>query len=197
MLKTKRKNKLELTEENFNRLLPEYLQRASKIYFTPIHIARIAAQWLTEGRRNCVLDIGAGVGKFCITGAINSNDFFCGIEYRPSLAGLANDLISHFKIKNAVVQNGNVTEVDFANFDAFYFYNPFYENLEFAKQLNNEVKLAGELYGNYSTITRNKLEMTKTGTRLVTYHGNNFEIPESFQKIKETEDRFLKLWVRK
>ncbi|HKC67381.1 MAG TPA: class I SAM-dependent methyltransferase, partial [Bacteroidia bacterium] len=190
-------NTLELTEENFSSLLPEYLQKSSKIYFTPLHIAKTAAQWLTEDGKKHVLDIGAGVGKFCIAGASISDSSFYGVEYRPSLAKLANELIYHFNIKNAIVHNKDAAEIDFINFNAFYLYNPFYENFVFSERLNDEVPLSSLLYEYYSAQTENKLDKAKKGTRLVTYHGNNFEIPDSFKKIKETNDGFLKLWVRR
>ncbi|PBQ30617.1 SAM-dependent methyltransferase [Sphingobacteriaceae bacterium] len=196
VLKTIFKEK-HVTEENFSQLLPDYLQKASRLYFTPVHVARMAAQWLTETGEKKILDIGAGIGKFCIVGAKYSDSHFYGIEYRPSLVKLANELIKHYQIENATVLQNNVTEVNFENYDAFYLYNPFYENLVASHRLNSEVLLSGPLYGNYLKYTEYQLDKTKTGTRLVTYHGNNFEIPDSFEKIKESEDSSLKLWLRK
>ncbi|MDP1802017.1 MAG: class I SAM-dependent methyltransferase [Bacteroidota bacterium] len=197
MLKTKTEYKLALTEENFSNLLPEYLQKASKIYFTPLRIAQIATQWLTDDGKKNVLDIGAGVGKFCVAGARYSDSYFHGIEYRPSLAELGNTIIKQFEIKNAFIQNTNILDVDFTNFDAFYLYNPFFENLMFRAQLNNEVDLSGSLYGYYYNHTEKELHKTKSGTRLVTFHGNNYEVPDSFEKIKDAEGGSLKLWVKK
>lgn len=197
MLKILAKNKLELTEENFNSCLPDYLQTRSKRFFTPFHVAQTATDWLTEDGKKTILDIGAGVGKFCIAGSTYSDSFFCGIEYRPSLAKIANELIIKFNISNAIVQHGDITEIDFKNFDAFYLYNPFFENLIPSLRLNNEIELAASLYGYYFNHTEKQLDKTKTGTRLVTYHGNNFEVPESFKKIKENKDSTLKLWIKK
>jgi SAM-dependent methyltransferase len=191
------KNKLELTEENFNSCLPDYLQNRSKRFFTPLYIAQTATEWLTEDGRKCVLDIGAGVGKFCLAGATYSDSFFCGIEYRSSLAKIANELVIKFNIANAIIQHGDITDVDFKNFDAFYLYNPFFENLIPALRLNNEVELSSSLYRYYFNHTEKQLDQTRTGTRLVTYHGNNFEVPASFRKVKENKDSTLKLWVKR
>jgi hypothetical protein len=185
-----------MTEETFSQLLPEYLQKASRLYFTPIHIAKTATQWLTEDGKKRILDIGAGVGKFCIVGAKYSNSQFYGIEYRPSLAKLANELIVHYEIDNATVLHNDVVDVDFSNYDAFYLYNPFYENLISSKRLNSEVELSGPLYRHYLAYTERELSKTIPGTRLVTFHGNDFEIPDSFKKIRETVDGSLKLWIK-
>lgn len=196
MLSSLKSNSLELTEENFNRFLPDYLQRASRIYFTPIRIAQIAAQWLTEEGAKTVLDIGAGVGKFCVAGASSNSSFYFGIEYRRSISQIANDMISRFQLSNSIVQHGNVVELDFQNFDAFYMYNPFFENLLSARRLNDEVELAGSLYSYYINQIRYKLDCSKPGTRLVTFHGNNFDVPESFKKVHEAERGLLKFWIR-
>ena len=63
-------------------------------------------------------------------------------------------------------------------------------------ELNNEVELAGPLYGYYFKYTEQQLERTKPGTRLVTFHGNNFEVPGSFSIVKEAEGGALKLWIK-
>lgn len=196
MLSTLPKYKLELTEESFNDCLPEYLQTRSARFFTPFHVAQIATDWLTEDGKKCILDIGAGVGKFCIAGAIYSDSFFCGIEHRHGLAKIANELILKFGIPNAVVQQGDITEVDFENFDAFYLYNPFFENLIPNLRLNNEVELTASLYVYYFKHTEKQLSKVKPGSRLVTYHGNNFEVPPCFKKVKESGDSLLKLWIK-
>jgi SAM-dependent methyltransferase len=190
------RHKLGLTEDNFNSSLPENLQKKSKRFFTPFHVAHTATDWLTEDGPKRILDIGAGVGKFCIAGATYSNSNFFGIEYRPSLAIIANELIIKFNIANAVVQQGDITEIDFTNFDAFYLYNPFFENLLPTLRLNNEVELTASLYAYYFKHTEKQFEKTKSGTRLVTYHGNNFEVPSSFSKVKESKDGTLKLWIK-
>lgn len=190
------KHTLQLTEENFNNCLPDYLKARSQRFFTPFDVAKTATEWLTEDGKKSILDIGAGIGKFCIAGAACSDSFFCGIEYRPSLAKIANELIVKFNIANAVVQNGDVTEIDFENFDAFYLYNPFFENLIPGLRLNNEVELRMSLYAYYFNHTEKKLDKTKSGTRLVTYHGNNFEVPGSFSKVKESKGGTLKLWIK-
>jgi type I restriction-modification system DNA methylase subunit len=185
-----------MTEENFSRLLPTYLQRVSKLYFTPIHIAKIAAQWLTESGKQKILDIGAGVGKFCIAAAKHTDSHFYGIEYRLSLVNLANELINHYDVPNATILHNDVVDVDFSDYDAFYLYNPFYENLIPSKRLNNEVELASSRYRHYLSYTENQLHKTRSGTRLVTFHGNNLEIPGSFVQLKEAEDGLLQLWER-
>jgi predicted RNA methylase len=188
--------KYELTEIGFNNLLPGYLKFAARLYFTPIEVAKQAAYWLTENNEKHILDIGAGVGKFCITGARNFGSHFYGIEHRKSLVSIGNQLAKHYELANATIINANIIDIDFSNYDGFYLYNPFYENLEFDKRLNDEVKIAANLYQVYLKYTDDQLDQAKKGTRLVTYHGNNFEVPNSYKKEKDAFNGDLKLWVK-
>lgn len=177
-------------------MLPEHLQIISKIHFTPIHIAQLASKWLSEDGPKNILDIGAGVGKFCISGAFVSDSNFCGIEMRSSLVKIAKELISSFGLNNASVIEQNVTDTDFSAYDAFYFYNPFYENLAHQKRLNNEIQLSVQNHREYLTYTRSQFQQSKPGTRIVSYHGDDALIPTNFVPYRESEDGLLKLWIR-
>ena len=185
-----------LTEIGFNNLLPDYLKFASRLYFTPIDVAQQAAFWLTENGEKKILDIGAGVGKFCVVAANNFECHFYGIEYRKSLTQIGKHIAKHYNLNNVTLMHGNVLDVDFSEYDGFYLFNPFYENLEIAKRLNDEVKLKENLYQVYLKYTDEQLENAKSGTKLVTYHGNNFEIPNSYKRINEAFNGNLKLWVK-
>ena len=140
---------------------------------------------------------GAPGGKTCYVASRLSNEgLMIANDISKLRASILSSNIERFGLKNASVQHEDVMEIDFTNFDAFYLYNPFYENLAFHKRLNNEVELLGSLYGYYFKNTELKLSQTKKGTRLVTFHGNNFEVPESFKKVKEAEGGALKLWIK-
>jgi hypothetical protein len=185
-----------LTEKSFEGFLPAHLKSASRLHFTPIDVAKSAAEWLTETGAQRILDIGAGVGKFCITGAYFSNAHFYGIEQRESLCSIGNKIAVHFGLSNVMIQHANIRDVRFSEYDAFYLYNPFYENLEFVKRLNDEVILEEELYQVYLDHTETELDKAPKGTRLVTYHGNNFEVPNSYAKVKEAFNGELKFWIK-
>lgn len=186
----------ELTEKSFENFLPAYLRSASRLHFTPIEVAKTATEWLTETSAKNILDIGAGVGKFCITGAYYSNAHFYGIEHRESLCNIGNQITGHFGLSNVTIQHANILDIQFSDYDAFYLYNPFYENLEYVKRLNDEVALEENLYQVYLNHTETQLDQTKIGTRLVTYHGNNFEVPDSYEKAKDAFNGELKLWIK-
>ncbi len=192
----KKTYKHELTEIGFNNLLPQDLKQASQLYFTPIEVAQKAAAWLTENNEQKVLDIGSGIGKFCIAGARNFNCHFYGVEYRKSLVDIANELIEHYEINNVTMMHSNIIDIDFSEYDSFYFFNSFYENLETTHHLNNEVEIEEHLYQIYLDYTEQQLDKAKPGTRLVTYFGNNFEVPNSYVRVRDAFDGSLKLWIK-
>jgi predicted RNA methylase len=195
-MSNKKTYKYELTEIGFNNLLPHELKQATQLYFTPVEVAEIAAVWLTENNEEKILDIGAGVGKFCVAAARHSNQHFYGVEYRESLVDIGNQLIQHYEVKNASLLLSNIIDVDFSAYDAFYLFSPFYENLEPDQRLNDEVKLEEKLYQVYLEYTELQLSKAKAGTRLVTYFGNNFEVPDSYERVRDAFDGALKLWIK-
>lgn len=187
---------IQLTDTSFNELLPGYLKFAARLYFTPIEVAKKAAEWLTENNEKRILDIGSGVGKFCIAAASHVDSHFYGVEYRKSLVQLGKHIAKHYQLNNVTLLNANILDIDFSNYDGFYIFNPFYENLEKTKRLNDEVKLKAELYQVFLKYTDDQLDKAKVGTKLVTYHGNNFEVPNSYTKINDAFNGDLKLWVK-
>lgn len=185
-----------LTEDSFNNLLPNDLKSIAHLFFTPIEVAELATNWLTENKEQKILDLGAGLGKFCISGARISTSNFYGVEHRKSLITIGENLIEHFETTNVTMIHKNILEVDFSKYEAFYFFNSFYENLEAEQRLNDEVTLEEELYQTYLEYTESQLDNLKIGTRLVTYYGNNFEVPNSYQKVRDAFDGALKLWIK-
>jgi SAM-dependent methyltransferase len=151
---------------------------------------------LTENNEKRILDIGSGVGKFCIAAASHVDSHFYGVEYRKSLVQVGKHIAKHYQLNNVTLQNANILDIDFSNYDGYYIFNPFYENLEKTKRLNDEVKLEAELYQVFLKYTDDQLDKAKVGTKLVTYHGNNFEVPNSYTKINDAFNGDLKLWLK-
>jgi len=71
-----------LNDAAFDWLYPEHLQLISIKHWTPLSVARTAAGYLNvPGSR--ILDIGSGIGKFCLTGAhLYPACQYCGVEQR-------------------------------------------------------------------------------------------------------------------
>ena len=62
----------EVTDRAFDRLLPSWARAPSRRHWTPVAVARRAAELLVAQAGMRVLDVGSGIGKFCFIGAMTT-----------------------------------------------------------------------------------------------------------------------------
>ena len=190
------KSDIAVNDDKFDSIYPERLRRTSEFHFTPIEVAKISAQFLVNKPGTKVLDIGSGAGKFCMIGSIYTEGYFVGIEQRKSLHMLSKRISKSYQLENLEFIHSNITEVDFKKFNAFYFYNSFYENVNQLGRIDSAVELDRKLYTDYSKYVRNQLDGMPIGTRLVTYFSYLKEIPDSYTLRSKKYDDKLKMWEK-
>jgi SAM-dependent methyltransferase len=185
------------TDVAFNRLYPLPFQMLAVRHWSPLRIIKKAVEFLTPHPSVRILDIGSGIGKFCIAGAYYKPDaLFTGIEQRSMLVNLANNTASNLGINNVHFINDNFTRLDFREYDHFYFYNSFYENLSGTDKIDNSIEYTAELYYYYCRYLNKKLEEMPAGTRLVTFHSLENEIPLSYKLQEIHFEKTLKYWIK-
>lgn len=189
--------KLEVKDYLFNALYPSEIKRLARRHWTPVEVARSASDYLVTKRESNVLDIGSGAGKFCLVGAASTKGNFYGVEQRKSLVRISQEIAVTHELNNAVFINSNITEIDFSHFDAFYSYNPFFENLDSYNAIDTTIGLSAQLYCQYNDYVKGQLIRTPKGTRLVTYWGNWDEVPENFDIQYTDFDGKLNFWEKK
>ncbi|MNQ54809.1 23S rRNA m(5)U1939 methyltransferase [compost metagenome] len=128
-----------------------------------------AAEFLADKPQRKVLDIGVGVGKFCLVGASSSHGIFYGLEQRASLIKLSKKIADKYEITNVEFIHSNINKTNFSDFEAFYFYNSFYENIDSSCLIDKTIIPGRELFYSYSKYVKEQLHKTPIGTRLVTY----------------------------
>jgi SAM-dependent methyltransferase len=187
-------------DARFDQLLPPDLQRLSRAHFTPVAVARRAAALLVSKADDCVLDVGAGVGKFCLVAAVHATGgVFVGVEQRPRLVSIASELARQFEIPNVAFSTANAVEIDWSSFDAFYFYNPFVEHYAVGMTpLDRTIETGPAHLFFYVRFVRQRLAAAKIGTRVVTYHGFGAAPPRGY--VRTADERIgsgrLALWVK-
>ena len=186
-----------ISDEAFDRLLPESAQRKSGWHWTPAEVARTAARLLVTHPGTRVLDIGCGPGKFCILGAAATDGHFTGVEQRRNLVAIANKLIRHHGLQRLEIIHANITEIACSDYDAFYLFNPFEENVIPEMKLDSTVELLPGLFDHYTKHVRAQLEFAPAGTRVVTYWCGDEEIPEGFELHLSRFDGNLRLWIKR
>jgi hypothetical protein len=182
----------------FDRILPIHWRRFSIMHWTPVHVARRAAQLLVSGPETRVLDVGSGPGKFCLVGALATLGHFTGVEQRPHLVEFSRRFAHQYAIPRVHFLCANAGDLDWGRYNAFYFYNPFYENLDPDKKLDGRVELSPSLYDQYIRMTQERLAQAPQGTRVVTFHGMGGDMPDGYEQVlREFRDiGFLELWIK-
>lgn len=100
-----------LTDEEVDALRPPALWSVAPVHFTPVAVPELAAGLLAPAPGSRVLDVGSGVGKFCVVAAR---------AWSRSPAPLALRL----GVTNVEFVVGDALAHDWSGFDGFYLFNP-------------------------------------------------------------------------
>ena len=102
----------------FDSIYPAHIRLISRRFWTPVAVARHAAELFHGGGAHHVLDVGAGVGKFILAAAASAPTIdFVGVEQRAHLVGIARRARSRLRIPNACFRVADVTKVTWGAFD--------------------------------------------------------------------------------
>lgn len=183
-------------DKKFDSIYPDDIQQLAEDHFTPIEVIRIASQFLVQRAGTKVLDIGSGAGKFCLAGATLTNGHFTGVEIREKLHSAANQVAQSQQLLNVAFIHSNITEIDFTAYDAFYFYNTFFENIMSLDRIDTSIELNKSLYKEYSNCVKEKLEVLPKGTRLVTYYSAYDEVPDSYRIVEKIDTKKITMWEK-
>jgi len=185
------------SDEQFHQLYPLTVQALARRHWTPLGVARKAAGFLAAENNVRILDIGSGTGKFCLGAAYyKPNAFYYGIEQRKTLVNYSEAAKEILHLENVSFTIGNFTQLDFRNYDHFYFYNSFFENLTSGDKIDDSIDYSSELYNYYSRYLFKQLEQKPGGTRLATFHSLEDEIPQSYHEVGSEFDNLLKFWIK-
>jgi predicted RNA methylase len=175
-----------IPDASFDRFLPPDLRSVSGRFWTPLRAVARAAQWLTELRVNSIVDIGSGVGKFCVAGALGTRCTFTGIEHRPRLASVARGIAGLFNLEGRVhFVTGSFDEVATPAADCYYLFNPFGENLfEPNERLEEDADLSHVRFLDDIGRVERRLGSVPFGTYVITYNGFGGTLPDDFEEVR-------------
>lgn len=181
----------------FHRLFPENVTSQASMHWTPLFIARKAADFLALDRNATILDIGSGAGKFCLAaGYFHPETQWVGIEQRADLVQYAEKARQICRLPNVSFIHTNLTETDLSVYDHFYFFNAFYENLNEEYRIDNNLTYSSEIFYQYNRYLYRALEKKPPGTRLVTFHSTEAEIPADYHVVAASADANFKCWIK-
>lgn len=184
-------------DKELDALFPDWARALSGRHWSPMHVAARAADFLAVQPGTKVLDIGSGVGKFCLTGAMfHPAVNFYGVEFRENLVTVANNCANTLELTNVYFEARDINTVDLKNYDHFYFYNSFYENIAVDERIDEKVAQSVSLYKHYQAYLLRQLEKLPSGTRLATFYGNDTYIPRHYHVVGTYMDELLKFWIK-
>jgi len=185
------------TDEDFDSALPLKIRKLSSRHWTPVHVAKRAAHFLVQTENSRILDIGSGVGKFCLAAASASAGHFTGVEQRDALVRLSKKIAQKYHIDRAHFLHANILTVDFTEFDAFYFFNSFEENRDLTDKIDDEVFYNPSRYAVYSLYLYEQFESLPRGTRIATYCSPVAIIPDQYVMVGSEVKGKLQFWEKK
>ncbi len=186
------------SDPDFHQLYPLSIRKLAGMHWTPLSIARRVVQFLAPVERVKILDIGSGVGKFCLAAAHYQAYAQCyGIEQRKNLVEYANEAKNMLGLQNVSFRYGNFTQVDLRQYDHFYLYNPFFENFDKTERIDDDILYSESLYNYYNQYLYSQLEDMPAGTRVATYCSWDEEIPAGYHLMDTDFQSLVKFWLKK
>jgi hypothetical protein len=186
------------SDSEFDRCMADDLRTVSSRYWSQLAVAERAASWFTAMGIESVLDIGSGVGKFCVASALASRCRFVGFEHRERLVEEARKLARAFGVDDRVrFEHAKFGEVALPQVEAYYLYNPFGENLfGHRDHLDSSVELSSYRYLQDIITVEDLLRAAPVGTHLLTYNGFGGRVPTSFVSVRvdRTLPSLLRMW---
>jgi predicted RNA methylase len=184
-------------DRQFDLLYPLPLRRVSQIHWTPVEIAMRAARLLAKEPGSRLLDVGAGVGKFCVIAAATVRASVSGIEHRGRLVEIADDVAIRIGV-DVTFRHGTLADCDPRDFDGVYLFNPFAENMSARDDhLDDTVELSEWRYWRDVATTERFLREARAGTRVVTYCGWGGSMPPEYRlAFRGRNGGTLDLWIK-
>jgi SAM-dependent methyltransferase len=170
------------------------------VHWSPAEACRAAAKLLKPRATDRVLDVGSGVGKFCVLASLSHRGQFVGVEQRKDLVRQAEAVAKHFEAPNASFIHADALELEWRDYQAFYFYNPFGElRFDMTRRIDHTVTYDPAKHKQSIITVRNKLLAMPAGTKVILHHGFGGRLPDKYEQtaVEPLEEGDLELWVKR
>lgn len=182
----------------FDDVFPFAIRRASSVHWTPVEVGMRVAQLLTHGVTSPVLlDVGAGVGKFCTVAAATVKATVHGVEHREHFVEIARQAADKLGV-DVEFTHGTIALHEQSEVTGVYLFNPFAENLASrTDHLDESVELSEDAYWRDVIAVERFLDRARVGTRVATYCGWGGAMPASYELVlRERRAGTIELWKK-
>ena len=185
---------------SFDAVYPEDIRRISSRFWTPVATAKRAATLLHDAGARRVLDVGSGAGKFALVAAASFPELFVvGVEQRVELVEVAGAARSTIGVNNVRFVHGDATDALWGDYDGFYFYNSFAENLfDPGDRIDDRTTLSFARFARDVQRTFALLRSLPAGVSIATFYGSSGRIPSAFELVHQEAagSGWLRLWTK-
>lgn len=170
-----------VSDDIFDRIYPLEVADLSKTNWTPVKVASIAAELLSEGGARRVLDVGSGCGKFCVVSSLITSSVYTGVDRSAYLTGVATQSAAALKTTGCEFIQADAFDLDWGKYNGFYLFNPF-----------------GDERDVLSDRARVRFSRLPVGVRVVTFFGFGAAMPEGYRLAKRLNlhGDSLDLWIK-
>src|SRR5690349_13986161 len=100
------------TDAKLHQLYPESIRSMARMHWSPLYITQKAISYLGQNDKVKVLDIGSGVGAFCLAGAFYKPSVaLFGVEQRKNLIEHAETARKNLGFQNVQFIHGSFTQL--------------------------------------------------------------------------------------
>ncbi len=186
-----------ISDAEFDLIYPTDIRSLSERHWTPVSIAKIVSEFLCYDKNLKILDIGSGVGKFCMVGAaLKPHCKFYGVDIREKYTKLSNKLKDTYRIKNIQFLHKDILELSLDSYDCIYFFNSFQERIDDTAYIDNYSELSYDLYKTYTKYLFFQFDNMPIGTRIATYHTAEFYMPGNYKMVEKLFNTKLKFYIK-
>jgi SAM-dependent methyltransferase len=187
-----------VTDREFDALFPPKVRAMSAVHWTPVRVAALSAELLARTGGARFLDVGSGAGKLCAVASLTTGAAFVGVEQYAALVECARETAGLLGATGASFVHGRFRDLDPADYDGFYFFNPFEEN-DWKKPayLDPDVPVVRGSFAEGVEEARCFLAAARPGTRVVTFNGMGGPFPPGYRlEQREKHGCTVDLWCK-
>ncbi len=186
-----------ISDEEFDHIFPKREQRISNRHWTPIHISKMASEFLCHKDNLNILDIGSGVGKFCLVAAtLHPKCNFWGVDFRANFVNIASKIKRSYAMNNLNFMCRDILGMSIMEYDGAYFFNAFQERIDATAKIDEQSIRSHFQYYKYMEHLFNQFNHMAIGSRIATYHTPSFFIPKNFRLEEEHLNGMLRFYVK-
>ncbi|TGL37239.1 methyltransferase [Leptospira perdikensis] len=178
-----------MTDVVWDSYLPKNFQTLSPFQWTPVSVIERTWAYLQVDQAKSIVDLGSGVGKFCIYLSLLSKDTIriIGLEDREDLVSVSES--------QKILWDRN--QVEFQRFDFlknfpsghshYYCFNPLYETMKGKHSIDQQKEKSASRFLKDLQILKQNLLLLKPKSKLITFHGFGGNYLPGFKTVLKEE----------